>query len=88
MILELSQIHTMYSTGDIFEEWNEITPQIQIRKFEEQMALRWVPCWELFLTSTGSVPFTRNHYYGTGFCKARGHTVTDECPKGMSHVTE
>jgi hypothetical protein len=22
-------------TGDFFEEWNEITPQIQIRKFEE-----------------------------------------------------
>ena len=35
-----------------------------------------------------SVPFTRYHYYGTGFCKARGHTVTDECPKGTSHVTE
>ena len=25
-------------TGDFFEEWNEITPQIQIRKFEEQTA--------------------------------------------------
>ena len=38
--------------------------------------------------NTENVPFTRNHYYGTGFCKARGHTVTDECPKGTSHVTE
>ena len=25
-------------TGDFFEEWNEITPQTHIRKFEEQMA--------------------------------------------------
>ena len=25
-------------TGDFFEEWNEITPQIHIRKFEEQTA--------------------------------------------------
>jgi hypothetical protein len=25
-------------TGDFFEEWNEITPPIHIRKFEEQTA--------------------------------------------------
>ena len=25
-------------TGDFFEEWNEIHPQIHIRKFEEQTA--------------------------------------------------
>ena len=24
-----------FSTGDFFEEWNEITPQTHIRKFEE-----------------------------------------------------
>ena len=33
-------------TGDFFEEWNEITPQTHIRKFEEQRALVRVPCWE------------------------------------------
>ena len=32
----------------------EITPQIHIRKFEEQTAWGRVPCWESFLTSTGS----------------------------------
>ena len=37
--------------------------------------------------NTENVPFTRNHYHGTGFCKARAHPVTDECPKGTSHVT-
>ena len=26
------------SSGDFFEEWNEITPQIHIRKFEELAA--------------------------------------------------
>ena len=26
------------NTDDFFEEWNEITPQIHIRKFEELMA--------------------------------------------------
>ena len=25
-------------TGDFFEEWNEITPKTNIRKFEELMA--------------------------------------------------
>ena len=25
-----------HDTGDFFEEWNEITPQTHIRKFEEQ----------------------------------------------------
>ena len=26
-----------FGTGNFFEEWNEITPQIHFRKFEEQM---------------------------------------------------
>ena len=26
------------ATGDFFEEWNKTTPQIHIRKFEEQTA--------------------------------------------------
>ena len=46
------------------------------------------PHWPKNWLLIKNVPFTRNHYYGTGFCKARGHTVTDECPKGTSHVTE
>ena len=25
-----------FGTGDFFEEWNEITPQIHIRKVDEQ----------------------------------------------------
>ena len=41
-------------TSDFFEEWNKFTPQIHIRKFEEQMAWGRVPCWGSFLTSTGS----------------------------------
>ena len=41
-------------TGNYFEEWNEITPQNHIRKFEEQATWRWVPCWRSFLTSIGS----------------------------------
>ena len=31
-------------TGDFFEEWNEITPQIYIGKFEELMARGRVSC--------------------------------------------
>ena len=41
-------------TGDFFEEWNEITPQTHIRKFEELMAWGQVSCWGAFLTSIGS----------------------------------
>ena len=41
-------------TGDFFEEWNEITPQTHIRKFEEQTAWGQVSCWENFLTFIGS----------------------------------
>ena len=40
-------------TDDFFEEWNKITPQIHIRKFEEQTAGEQVPWWESFLTSIG-----------------------------------
>ena len=38
----------------------------------------------LILWSLLFVPITINYYYRTGFCKARAHTVTDECPKGTS----
>ena len=45
--------------------------------------------WRLRMTFLGSqdygtVPITINYYYRTGFCNARAHTVTDECPKGTS----
>ena len=53
MMLNLWTLHGR-GTGDFFEGWNEITPQIHIRKLEEQTALERVPFWESFLTSTGS----------------------------------
>ena len=33
-----SMIKVIEGTGDFFEEWNEITPKIHIRKFKEQTA--------------------------------------------------
>ena len=36
-LLNLSKM-TPSNTGDYFEEWNEITPQTHIRKFEKLMA--------------------------------------------------
>ena len=32
----LIKITQLRITGDFFEDWNEITPQIHVRKFEEQ----------------------------------------------------
>ena len=48
------KVYNSILTGDFFEEWNKITPQIHIRKFEELMAWERLSCWESFLTSTGS----------------------------------
>ena len=41
-------------TGQVFSKKIEITPQIHIKKFEEQTARGRVSCWESFCTSTAS----------------------------------
>ena len=43
-----------FNTDNYFEEWNEITPQTHIRKFEERAAWGWGPAWGSFLISIGS----------------------------------
>ena len=35
---KIDNVRNSIYTGDFFEEWNEITPEIHIRKFEEQTA--------------------------------------------------
>ena len=40
-------------TGQVFSKRIEITHQIHVRKFVEQLAWEWVPCMGLFLTPTG-----------------------------------
>ena len=55
---------TFIQVCNFFEGWNEITPQIHIRKFEEQTGWGWLPCWESFLTSTGSTLIQRRGPYG------------------------
>ena len=44
------QLEKLICTGHFFEGWNEITPQSHIRKFEEQVAWKWMPWWETFLS--------------------------------------
>ena len=34
----IASVHEKKITGDFFDEWYKITPQIHIRKFEEQVA--------------------------------------------------
>ena len=36
-LADIANLH-LSSTGDFFKQWNEITPQTHIRKFEELMA--------------------------------------------------
>ena len=48
-----------HETGNFFEEWNEITPQIGIRKFEEQTPLERVSLTQSFLTFIGSSELVR-----------------------------
>ena len=53
------KISTEFCTGQVFPKGIEITSQIHIRKFEEQMAWGRVPSWGSFLTSTGFAGLVR-----------------------------
>ena len=47
-------VNKRFATDDFFEEWNEITSQIHIRKFEELTAQGRVSCLGSFMTSIES----------------------------------